>query len=298
LQVRLIIEWHPAADAFRYSTETGDPINYRPVVEVLSQKHQFDSEGFAPADAWMVETLAHRYPLALERIVRGYTRVTLNPASILISLNNDYVHASWLVKKGSELVRFGGTHGGLDDLNSNGVLLSSFVPTRDTSTTRVAALFDGFAGLREYRAKDNGAEWISAKAQAMTAIPRGPLDEVWRTLPSDKVFLRIWTPLFTRPGGEAPVEVTIKKAVRFLTPQIRQGDPKPRGASEHCCTLKPVICLPDRCSYERVYALPPELMLEPQQVYRVSGRIHDQKKSTPIFKFTFRTDRRGQPVAY
>jgi hypothetical protein len=39
-------------------------------------------------------------------------------------------------------------------------------------------------------------------------------------------------------------------------------------------------------------------MLEPQQVYRISGRIHDQKKKIPIFKFTFRTDRRGQPVAY
>jgi len=60
----------------------------------------------------MAETIGHRYPLALERIVRGHTQVTLNPATILISLDNRYAHASWLIKKGSELVRFGGTHGG------------------------------------------------------------------------------------------------------------------------------------------------------------------------------------------
>src|SRR6266576_82791 len=123
---RAIIEWNSAKNSFRYSAETGDQINYQPVAEALSKKNQLDSAGFATADAWMAETLAHRYPLALERIVRGHTRVALNPASILISLTNGYVHAGWLVKKASELVRFGGTHGALDDLNSNGIVLSSF----------------------------------------------------------------------------------------------------------------------------------------------------------------------------
>ena len=138
---RAIIDWNPAKNSFRYSAERGDPLAYLPVVEALTQKNQFDSDGFATSDAWMAETIAHRYPLALERIVRGHTQVTLNPATILISLDNRYVHASWLIKKGSEFVRFGGTHGGLDDLNSNGILLSSFAPTPDTSTSRVAALF-------------------------------------------------------------------------------------------------------------------------------------------------------------
>jgi len=34
----------------------------------------------------------------------------------------------------------------LDDINSTGVLLSSFAPTTDTSTSRAAALFNGFKG--------------------------------------------------------------------------------------------------------------------------------------------------------
>ena len=121
------------AKLYRYSCGEGQSINYLPVVEALSKSHQLDSDGFATADAWMAATLEHRYPVALERIARAHTRGTLNPATILISLDNHYLHAGWLVKKASELVWFGGTHGALDDLNSNGILLSNFAPTQDTS---------------------------------------------------------------------------------------------------------------------------------------------------------------------
>jgi hypothetical protein len=295
---RAIIDWNPAKNSFRYSTESGDPLDHLPVVEALAKRNQLDSEGFAVADAWMAETMGHRYPLALERIVRGHTQVTLNPATILISLNNHYVHSDWLVKKGSEFVTFGGTHGALDDLNSNGILLSNFAPTKDTSTSRVAALFEDFPGLRNYRAEGTGAEWISRKAQALTRIARVPFDRDCRMLPSDEAFLRIWTPSFAHLGSDAPVEVTVETAGPFLPAQIRRGDPKPIDASEKHWTLNLPLSLPGNCSYERVYALPPDLILEPQQAYRISGRLCDQKTSTRIFDFAFRTDSRGLPVAY
>jgi hypothetical protein len=295
---RAIIDWNPAKNSFRYSAERGDPLAYLPVVEALTQKNQFDSDGFATSDAWMAETIAHRYPLALERIVRGHTQVTLNPATILISLDNRYVHASWLIKKGSEFVRFGGTHGGLDDLNSNGILLSSFAPTPDTSTSRVAALFDGFKGLRNYRTEGSGAEWISSKGQALVRIARTPLDRDCRRLPSDGVFLRIWAPSFAHLGSEAPVEVTVEKARRFLPAQIRRGDPKPIDASEKHWTLSLPLLLPDDCAYERVYARPADLILEPQVAYRVSGRLRDQQKNIRLFNFIFRMDSRGLPAPY
>lgn len=295
---RALVEWHPAKNAFRYTTETGDPLDYRPVVAALSQRNQLDSDGFAPAAAWMTETLAHRYPLALERMVRGHTRITLNPASILISLNNDYVHAGWLVKKGSELVKFGGTHGALDDLNSTGMLLSSFAPTQDTSTSRVAALYDGFPGLRNYRAAENGAEWVSAKAQNMITIARGPLDSGCRLLPSDAVLLRVWTPRFARLGIETPVEATVARARRYASAAIHRGDPQPLDPSARHLILHHPISFTDRCAYERVYALPPDLLLEPQKEYRISGRIRDPKKSILIFQFAFHTDSHGRPAAY
>ncbi len=295
---RALIEWDPVSNSFRYSTTNGDPINYRPVVEALAKKHLLGTNGFATADAWMAETLAHRYPLALERIARGHTRAALNPATILISLENAYVHSGWLVKKGSELVRFGGTHGALDHLNSNGILLSSFAPTRDTSASRVAALFDGFDGLRDYRAEETGAEWVSTKAQALTTIPRTPLDRGCGMLPHDDVFLRIWTPRFAQVGTEAPVEVTVKLARPFLHAQIRRGDPKPIDLSERHVTLTRPVSLPGRSACERVYAVPASLNLEPQKAYLISGQVHDQKKPAQVFKFAFVTDSRGLPVAY
>jgi hypothetical protein len=295
---RASIDWNPTRNSFRYSAERGDPLAYLPVVEALTQKNQFDPDGFAAADAWMAETIGHRYPLALERIVRGHTQVTLNPATILISLDNRYAHASWLIKKGSELVKFGGTHGGLDDLNSNGILLSNFARTQDTSTSRVAALFEGFPDLRNYRAEENGAEWISGRGEALTRIARSPIDQNCRMFPSDGVFLRIWGPSFARLGSDAPVEVTVEKAGRFLPAQIRRGDPKPIEASEKHWTLNHPLSFPGNCSYDRVYELPPDLILEPQKAYRISGRLRDQKKNNRLFKFAFRTDSRGLPAAY
>ena len=145
------IEWDAERNRFKYQMQSGDPLEYRGVVDALANKGEFDARGFASADDWMAETLTHRYPLALERIVRGHSRVTANPASILLSLNNAYVHSGWLIDKGIALVKSGGTHGALDDINSTGVLLSSFAPTKDTSTSRVAALFDGFKGRRDPR---------------------------------------------------------------------------------------------------------------------------------------------------
>jgi hypothetical protein len=139
-------------------------------------------------------------------------------------------------------------------------------------------------------------------------------------LSGDEVFLRIWTPSFTHLDIEVPVELTIRKVPRFSSAQIHRGDPQPMDASEpyeavlfgkhgqgdsqpmdaaeRHFTLNLPISFPDKCAYERVYALPADLVLEPQKEYRISGQIRDQKKNTQIFEFIFRTDSRGLPIAY
>jgi hypothetical protein len=317
---RAIIEWNPARNSYRYSTERGDPINYLPVVKALAQKNRLDADGFAAADDWMTESMTHRYPLAPERIVRALTCITLNPATILISLDNHYVHSGWLVKKGSELVTFGGTHGSLDDLNSDGMLLSSFAPTRDTSSGRVAKVYDCFPGLQNFRAGKNGAEWITGQEQALIRIARVPLDWDRRMLADDEVFLRIWTPSFARLDTESPLELTVKKAGQYSGAQFRRGEPqpidasdsyeaaligkpdqeaaRPADASEWHFTLNQPVSFPDKCVYERVYALPAGLVLEPQKEYSISGQVRDQTKNVRIFDFTFRTDSHSLPVAY
>ena len=295
---RAVIEWKPAKNAYRYSIENGDPLNYRPMIESLARKNLLDADGFAAADDWMAATMTNRYPLALERIVRGLTRVVLNPATILISLDNQYVHSGWLVKEGSRLVTCGSTHGGLDDLNSDGILLSNFKPTQDTSSDRVAGQFDGFPGLRNYRADENGAEWVTKKDQSLTRIARAPFDRDYKLLPDDDVFLRIWSPLFSHLDAKIPVETTIKKIPRFSTAQIQHGNHKPVETPGLRLTFNLPVSFPDECAWERIYALQPDLILEPQTQYQLSGWIGDREKNIRLFEINFHTNSRGRPAAY
>jgi len=200
------------------------------------------------------------------------------------------------------------------------MLLSSFAPTSDTSSTRVAGLYDFFPGLRNFRAAENGAEWITGKEQALTRIARVPLDWDRQMLADDEIYLRIWTPSFTNLDLEAPVELTIKKTGQYSSAQIRQGnpqpnnasesyeaaligrpaqgDPQPMNASERHFTLNQPVSFPDPCTFERVYTFPNDLALEPQKEYSISGQVRDQEKNIRLFEFTFRTDTRGLPVAY
>ena len=295
---RAVIDWNPANNSFRYSTGNGDPINYRPVVEALARNHQLDADGFATAADWLAATVTNRYPLALERMVRGLTRNTLNPATILISLDNHYVNDGWLVQQGSRLVPCGSTHGGLDDLNSDGILLSNFAPTHDTSSVRVAGQFDDFPRVKNFRAEENGAEWVTKKEQSLTRIARVPFDRDSRRLPDRDVFLRVWSPLFAKLAGDIPVAAAIGKIPLRSGGQIRRSDPKPVASLKQPVAFDRPVSLPDNNPGERIYALPPDLVLEPYAEYEISGWIQDQTKIIRLFAFNFRANRDGRPAAF
>jgi hypothetical protein len=293
---RARIEWNPDRNSFCYVPESGDPLGYQPVLDALARQHQLDSDGFAPAEAWMRETLTHRYPLAPERIVRGHTQLALNPASILISARNGYVHCSWILKQFSSLVRLGGTHGSLDDRASTGVLLSNFAPTADTSTLRVATLYDGFKGRRDYRALESGAEWIARDLRTLPDDAPGGGDSAQFTFPSPAPLLRIWTPSFAVAPVNAPIDITLTRVRKMLTAPGRRSDPVPADTSKQSFRLNLPLPAPTSSDCERIYELPHTLVLEPQKSYRMSGRSHGQARSPILFAFTFQTDRRGWPV--
>ena len=295
---RATIAWNPAKNTFRYSSEPGDPLNYRPAVDALARRNLLDADGFAAADAWMDETMTNQYPLALERIVRGLTRVTLNPATILISLDNRYVNANWLVKTGSRLVSCTSTHGALDDLNSDGMLLSNFTPTPDTSSSRVAALFDDFPGRRNYRTGENGAEWITKKEQALIRLASASSNPDYRKLSSGDVFLRVWSPEFARLDSQSPLRVRIEKIPLFTSAQTVRGNHQPLTTPGLHLTFNRPVSIPGQLPSERIYACPPDLILEPQTEYQISGWIRDRQKDTRIFEFAFYTNPGGRPAAY
>ncbi|HUA68567.1 MAG TPA: alkaline phosphatase family protein [Candidatus Saccharimonadales bacterium] len=295
---RAIIDWNPAKNAYRYLTEKGDPLGYRSVVEALAREKLLDANGFATADAWMAATMTNRYPLALERIVRGLTQVTLNPATILISLKNQYVHCGWLMQKGADLSPFSSTHGALDNINSDGIVLSDFEPTRDTSSDRVAESFDDFQGLRNFREEENGAELVTKNEESMTRIRRDPFARDYQALSSNEVYLRVWSPQFTHLDINTPIETTIEKAKHFPSGQNHHWAPRAQMALGRHLIFNHPLSFPGPCDYERVYPLPPDLILEPHAEYRISGWLRDQGKSISLFEFNFYTDSHGHPAAY
>lgn len=295
---RAEIDWNPTNNTYRYTTRQGDPLNYQPVIQTLARRQQLDAGGFATADAWMAATLTNHYPLALERIARGLTRVTLNPATILISLSNGYVHCGFLLQKGADLSTFSSTHGALDNLNSDGIVLSNFAPTRDTSSSRVAGLFDDFSDVRNFRAQENGAELVTRNEQALARIVHDPFDANYRELSSNEVYLRVWSPQLARLDINAPLNVTIEKVKHFPNPQNQRWVPRPAAALGRHLTFNQPVSFLDPPAYERIYALPSDLILKPLTDYWISGWMRGHSKSLTLFKFNFYTDRRGRPAAY
>jgi hypothetical protein len=286
---RADILWRPAQNAFRYSPVTGDPLNYVPVVASLAQNHQLDADGFASADDWMGATMTNHYPLAPERIVRGLTRGALNPATILISLDNHYVNDYWLTDLGSRLVTCGSTHGGLDDICSDGILLSNFAPTRDTSTDRVAGQFEDFPGVKDFRAQENGAEWVTKETQALIRLSRDPVDREFAQLAGAGLYLRIWSPSLAGLDASTPVAVALEKLPHYSTAS---------AASSRQITFDHPLTLPENHPSERIYAFPTNLKLEPFSEYDISGQIKQPGKTVSLFDFPFHTTQAGQPAAF
>jgi hypothetical protein len=76
----------------------------------------------------------------------------------------------------------------------------------------VAGCFDDFPGLRNYRADEDGAEWVRKSEQARTRIRRDPFDWKYESLPGKQIFLRVWSPDLARTtAGDGTLCATIEK---------------------------------------------------------------------------------------
>lgn len=178
---------------YRYVSIVGDPLRLVPVVHRMAVDG-VSVDGFADSRAWVQYSATSDYPAAVERIVRGHTSVTLNPAPILVSLADGFRVGLGMVSVANRMRPLGGTHGALSATNSLGVLMTTFAETHDDITTTVREQLGAFADLAEPRVTAAGARLTSAAL--LTADPRGtafargvnpleprsaPLLEIWLT---------------------------------------------------------------------------------------------------------------------
>ncbi len=70
----------------------------------------------------------------------------------------------------------------------------------------------------------------------------------------------------------------------------RRNAHQPPAASQRRIIFNLPVALPDQTANERIYALPPDLFLEPQTEYKISLEIPVQNKTVRLFAFNFHTD--------
>jgi hypothetical protein len=132
---------------YRYHAIRGDPLRYAAVLARMQHDREVSSDGYASAATWLNYTAADPFPAAPPRIVRGHTAITLNPAPILVSLDDRMRVGLGAVSVANRLRPLGGTHGALSATNSLGVLMANFVDTHDDLTSSVRQQFGGFTDL-------------------------------------------------------------------------------------------------------------------------------------------------------
>lgn len=149
---------------YRYRPLVGDPLGYTNVLARMTYDRAVSADSFATAATWLRYTAAEPFPAAPPRIVAGHTTVTLNPAPILVSLDDKVRVGLGAVSVANRMRPLGGTHGALSATNSLGVVMSNVVDTHDDLTSTVRQQFGGFDDLYDPRTR---ASFLSLSTPAM-----------------------------------------------------------------------------------------------------------------------------------
>ena len=152
---------------YRYTTQSGDPLRYAEVMERMRGDGALDVDGFADVDTWRRYTATTSFPVAVVRIARGHTAVTLNPAPILVSILPTHRIGLGLASITDRILSLGGTHGSLSTASSLGMLMTNFKDTHDDITTTVREQLDQFADLGDVKYRQSGGQLTSTWMMAI-----------------------------------------------------------------------------------------------------------------------------------
>ncbi len=112
----------PDGVAFRYRADQGDPLQLREIIEQLEYAGRVSADGYIQEEDWLHATAMHEYPDPLRRLWSGFDSLVEHPASVLVSLQDDYYTGSiWL----DVFAHLQATHGNLGRAQSLGMVLAS-----------------------------------------------------------------------------------------------------------------------------------------------------------------------------
>ncbi len=109
---------------YRYEQVAGDPLHLAPFEQQLRIEGLIDSEGYACADAWSVQTAEHNYPDALANVFGAVQDMrVLHTADVLISFEDGYYFGAYAFSRFAP--RLLATHGNALRASTNAFLMST-----------------------------------------------------------------------------------------------------------------------------------------------------------------------------
>ena len=109
-------------DRFRYRPVDHDVLGYDLVNVALARSGAADPEGFVDGDTWLRETADHPFPDAPCRVWDAFGAQVVNPCRVLFTVKDGYYAG---MASFARLVDMASTHGGLNQINSDAVLLTT-----------------------------------------------------------------------------------------------------------------------------------------------------------------------------
>jgi hypothetical protein len=109
----------------RYKPIEGDVLGYKPLLEKLASEGKVDGGGFVEDRVWLEATRDAEWPDVPRRVWDAFHRQVVNPASVMFTLNDGYCAGVGGLDK---FIAMASTHGGLNQINSDAVLMTMTGP--------------------------------------------------------------------------------------------------------------------------------------------------------------------------
>ena len=130
-------------------------LGYKPVLEKLAAEGKVDGDGFVEDRVWLEATCDHEWPDVPRRAWDAFHRQVVNPADVMFTLNDGYCAGFGNLDKWIDMQS---THGGLNQINSDAVLMTMTGPVRVCCAAATCFPPSNLAILHTFRRMPRGAE--------------------------------------------------------------------------------------------------------------------------------------------
>jgi hypothetical protein len=136
------------AGRLRYAPLTGDVLGYGPLLETLAREGRVDADGFVSERDWLLATADHEWPDAPPRLWEAFHGLVDSTPDVMFTLVDGHCAGAPYMERWIDMQS---THGGLNQVNSDAVVLTMIHPLEEPLRSRyvMAAIEPSYRGPRD-----------------------------------------------------------------------------------------------------------------------------------------------------